>query len=1088
MPNIGVASRLAFIATMDIGNFMRGSEKLKNVFGELGQSMTRLGQTLSRSLSLITGLLEGFAVATAASFDELSSQLQAVSGGEDFKVLIDDARLLGRTTKFTSIEVLTLSKELKKLGLGVEDTQQAIRSTIGVTSVFGGDLVATGDALTALTRQFQDLTVAQAADVLSVAFRKTALGTENFKEAFKNVGAVANLTGLSFQRTTAALGVLANASLKGGRAGTGLKTVLSKLTEGSYDAEAGLLAVAKGGNDFDVLLDTFKLRGVIAAGIIDNLGLEFEKLALTLEDADGAAEAFQGVLKDKLFFSVARAKAAIQDIGISIGYTLAPFVKEIAAALEAAAKRFAEMDAKAAAAQAGTALFAIALGPLIFALGQVTIALTALLSVTGVVVIILTALAAVAVRTSASQLLLKGQIAETTNVLDAFNDSLESVDGNLQGLSTAQLEGQLSSLKSRFVTDDLTKDLQDLQELQRKAQTGFSSILAEDSGFTSFLRSVGDAAAARNAENAFEGGGPVSGIAAISNLLASAFGVDRESLEFLDTQVNAAKDRKDQMKLIMDEIQEILAERAEEVAARAAENLRLAARLASGDAVNLAAQEDLFAKVVEKLKGTTAAFGVSVGDIRSVFDELAGLDAATVERTFLGEFPELLKEFETGGDLEDRIAGIKELAKNFEFAAEGFTQLQAQKIAEFFENLLRKAEEAGKSLGQQALVQDLKDATAASVGLATALQKLGVETQEAVDKANVQALRDELENLLGIGVDDRTAETEDRINAVSTALLKAEDTLAKTQLTNKLEELRKEIENIRDIDNPFGPVDTAGPISDKIGDLQGRIRDIKKTIQEAKDKGFTVDELLGDQKNLDNLVVKLNEAFKDERIAEFNDQVANTQARIAALDQLKDLGFVAGFEVAKEKVSELTDLVKLAQSRFSEGLIDKDQLDELVLDLKDAQKELGKFYLVAALFDGIGKFVNIVADSFTRAKEEGRAFGQVLKESLTKVIEQLIVKLVVLTTLFLLLSAISGGSGALAGLASQTTSGGFGAFIGQSLTGQGIPGLGRSTIAGGLAGGGTSRQPAVRVEGLVSGSNIVIANQRGTRAIDRTFG
>lgn len=1078
MPNIGVASRLAFIATMDIGNFMRGSEKLNNAFGRLGQSMTRLGQTLSRSLSLITGLLEGFAVATAASFDELASQLQAVSGGEDFKVLVDDARVLGRTTKFTSLEVLTLTKELKKLGLGVEDTQQAIRSTIGVTSVFGGDLVATGDALTALTRQFQDLTVAQAADVLSVAFRKTALGTENFKEAFKNVGAVANLTGLSFERTTAALGVLANASLKGGRSGTGLKTVLSKLAEGSYDAEAGLLAVAKGGNDFDVLLDTFKLRGVIAAGIIDNLGLEFEKLSLTLEDVEGASEAFQGVLKDKLFFSVARAKAAIQDIGISIGYTLAPFVKEIASALEAAAKRFAEMDAKAAAAQAGTALFAIALGPLIFALGQFTIAVTALLSVTGGVVIVLTALAAVAVRTATSQLLLRGEIASTTNVLDGFNDALESADGNLRGLSTAQLEGQLASLKSRFVTDDLTGDLQDLQQTQEGTTKGFSAIIA--SVFAASLFSASELAG--GSKDAIDQSNQL-----VFSLLAKAFGVDNESLQFLESQVGVAEDNRDEMKQLIADIQLILDERGAEIAARATENLRLAARLASGDKVNLAAQEDLFAKVVEKLKGTTAAFGVSVGDIKSVFDELAGLDAATIEQTFLGTFPELLEEFKTGGTFEDQIAGIKELAKNFEFAAEGFTQLQAQKIAEFFEQLLRNAEEAGKEIGQKGLVQDLQDATAATVGLAEGLKDLGVETQEAIDKANVQALRDELENLLGI--DEPTEATKERITAVSESLLLAEDTLAKTQLNNKLKELRKEIETIRDIKNPFGPVDTAGPISDKIGDLQGRIREIMTALKEADRLNVAVEDLIDDYLLLNNLQGELLDAFRAEQIAKFNDRLDATNKKLEVLDKLGDLGFVAGFEIAKDKVDELTERVKDAQLTIaSGGLLGPETLEDLVVRLKEAQKELGKFYLIAALFDGIGQFVNIVADSFTRAKEEGRKFGQVLKESLTKVIEQLIVKLVVLTTLFLLLSAISGGSGALASFAAQATSGGFGAFIGQSLTGNGIPGMGRSTIAGGLGGGGTSRQPAVRVEGLLSGNNIVIANQRGTRAIDRTFG
>ena len=630
MPNIGTTSRLAFIATMDITNFLKNSERLNNSMGRLGQSFVRFGQTLSRSLSLVTGLLEGFAVKVASSFDEIAAQLSAISGGEGFNELIDNARQLGRSTKFTATEVLTLTRELKKLGLSTEETAQAVRSTIGVTTVFGGDLVNVGDALASLTRQFQGLELAKAADVLSVAFRKTALGTDNFKESFKNVGAIASLTGLSFERTVAALGILANTAQKAGISGNRFKTVLAKLAENGIDASEGLLAVQAGGNTFIQLLDIFKQRGVVAAGSIQGLGLEMEELALLLEDVTGASDAFSDQMKDRLFFSVARARAAIEDIGISMGNTLAPFIAKVSDGLEALADRFAKMDAQAAASQAGFALLLIGIGPLIFALGQFVIAATALLSPLGGLVILLTAFTAGVVRAATSQLLLDGSIAKTTKAFEAFRDLLEEVEGDLSKLSTAQLEGQLTNLRSQLArgSDSVTQEVVDILDIGQTIgplARFIAQIIAnpDPNVFQQFSQNI------------------------LDPTLATAFGVDSESqLELLE-KFKKARERQGE---IVSDIADITAELAKREAERlriAAERLKIAKTLGLLSAEDLKANEDLFDNIIGKLRKAVSQFGVETKNITSVFDDLNALDLATLEDVILGKFPELL-----AGDLD----------------------------------------------------------------------------------------------------------------------------------------------------------------------------------------------------------------------------------------------------------------------------------------------------------------------------------------------------------------------------------------------------------------------------------------------------
>ena len=222
MPNIGTTSRLAFIATLDATRFLRGSELLSDAFGKLATSAVQLGQGLSRSLSLISGIVEGFAVKAASDFNRLEATLGAIVSGDGLNSLVSDARQLGRTSKFTSKEVLDLQLSLSKLGFETDAIRSATRSAIDVTTVFGGDLKKVASSIAEVSRQFGDLPFQVVADKFSVAFRGSALGVENFSEAFRNVGAVASAANVDFDRVVATLAALANQGRKSSKGGTRL--------------------------------------------------------------------------------------------------------------------------------------------------------------------------------------------------------------------------------------------------------------------------------------------------------------------------------------------------------------------------------------------------------------------------------------------------------------------------------------------------------------------------------------------------------------------------------------------------------------------------------------------------------------------------------------------------------------------------------------------------------------------------------------------------------------------------------------------------------------------------------------------------
>jgi hypothetical protein len=132
--------------------------------------------------------------------------------------------------------------------------------------------------------------------------------------------------------------------------------------------------------------------------------------------------------------------------------------------------------------------------------------------------------------------------------------------------------------------------------------------------------------------------------------------------------------------------------------------------------------------------------------------------------------------------------------------------------------------------------------------------------------------------------------------------------------------------------------------------------------------------------------------------------------------------------------------------------------------------------------------IDFLGQAFLAAAQNGENFFSVLKKSFLDTFYAIVAKLITLIALYGILAVLSNGStvgaGGLKGAAAAATEGGLGTFLGSNLIG-----LNRSLASSNASvSGGTSSAPGVRVMGAISGNNLVIMNDRGRRAYDRTFG
>lgn len=226
-----------------------GLTKTSNAFNRLSRGVRGLSANISplgpafRSLSLITApLAAGFVLATrsAASFDQQMSFVQSklrVTKGE-MAPLIQITKNLGATTVFTSKEVGFAAEQLAQAGF---KQNQIIDSLSGVLDAAASSGVGLGEAARAIVSQLGAFGLAadqaiRVADVLALTTATTNTNFTELTESLKFAAPAAKGAGIGLEETAFAVGVLANAGIRGTIAGTAIKNSLLQIAKPTKEA------------------------------------------------------------------------------------------------------------------------------------------------------------------------------------------------------------------------------------------------------------------------------------------------------------------------------------------------------------------------------------------------------------------------------------------------------------------------------------------------------------------------------------------------------------------------------------------------------------------------------------------------------------------------------------------------------------------------------------------------------------------------------------------------------------------------------------------------------------------------------------
>lgn len=231
-----------------------GSEGAKSL-RKLGDEGKRAGRKLNlafgRDLSVAAMGLVSFGRSAAAAIGaplkgaaDLEAQIQrtaSIAGG-GFRQFEQAALKMGASTEHTALDSARALEQLAMGGLSVDESIQALPTTLALATTAAVDLGMAADITTDVLGAFS-LGVGdtdRVADVMAATFTNSTNTITDLYEAFKLAGPISKQAGISFEKTAVLAGVLGNAGLKGSLGGTALRGALLALTNTTPKAAKAL--------------------------------------------------------------------------------------------------------------------------------------------------------------------------------------------------------------------------------------------------------------------------------------------------------------------------------------------------------------------------------------------------------------------------------------------------------------------------------------------------------------------------------------------------------------------------------------------------------------------------------------------------------------------------------------------------------------------------------------------------------------------------------------------------------------------------------------------------------------------------------
>lgn len=271
----------------------------------------------------------------------------------------DASAVVGMNPYKSNIDLF--EEKIGMAGWKTSDMLNGIEGIMNLAAASGEDLATTSDivtdALTAMGLQASDS--GHFADVLAAASSNANTNVSMMGETFKYAAPLAGALGYNIEDLSMAIGLMANSGIKGGQAGTTLRSILTRLAKPPKEAAEAMdqygISLKNSDGSMKSLMEVMEnmrdslqelpedeqsaaaaaiggqeaMSGLLA--IVNASESDFDKLSSAIDNADGAAAEMAATMQDNLAGQLTILKSGLEGLGISIYESLEKPLKEVAA-------------------------------------------------------------------------------------------------------------------------------------------------------------------------------------------------------------------------------------------------------------------------------------------------------------------------------------------------------------------------------------------------------------------------------------------------------------------------------------------------------------------------------------------------------------------------------------------------------------------------------------------------------------------------------------------------------------------------------------------------------------------------------------
>jgi len=310
-----------------------------------GQSMSSVGDQMTMSLTLPITAFGTATLLASGDFEAAMNRVMALSGATatEFEALRELAIELGSSTQYSASEAASAMGYLSMAGFDAAQTLDALPGVLSLAAAGAVDLADAADIASNILSGYgyEASDLAAVNDVLAKTFTSTNTTLMSLGDTFKYVGPVGASAGVSFEELSAAIGLLGNAGIQGGEAGTALRGAIARLLKPTNEVTETLSAlgvtVVDTSGDLLPLVDIvgqLEAAGASTADMMTIFGLEagpamqalvsqgsgaLSELTTELQSAGGTAEQIATIQMEGLNGSMSELRSATEGLMIAIG-------------------------------------------------------------------------------------------------------------------------------------------------------------------------------------------------------------------------------------------------------------------------------------------------------------------------------------------------------------------------------------------------------------------------------------------------------------------------------------------------------------------------------------------------------------------------------------------------------------------------------------------------------------------------------------------------------------------------------------------------------------------------------------------------